>query len=535
MKKNYVAGAVCMAACLILSGLLVPFTAFADEGYLLDSTSEGAVIEEAVVEKAISALETPGTYKVSNVPWPLDIMETMDVEVFYYLDDFEGTIHSFDAYCYYSNLGVRSNGTHEVDQAYQEDGVDFISWKRPLLNIEHDKNYYQKISKDYGDGKVGTFVVKSDQRLEDSSWLFDEQRLKAKPYNPIQSGKAIAFTKKSNPSQWFVDEIDKSGRTEVLEQSLETLGYSSGISAFNEKTEQYYLDFLTGDRQWGIYRFTPKDSIRSIEVIEKYIQREYDILLTYMCFEDDFPIDFLNLAKEKEKTVELTLQTSNFDGGNPETLYDIINGEYDEVLIGYADQLKAFEDPVLFRLNNEMNGDWCNYSAFYTSLDPEIYRASWIYIFELFDDYGVENCIWVWNPHDNTFPDFQWSYYANYYPGDDYVDMVGMTGYNTGNYYPAEVWREFGDIYKDLYEEYLAVFTKPLLITEFAASTCGGDRKAWVGDMLDQIDDYENIKAVIWFSGIDMDSQGNPARIYDLYGDYGVLDEFKAYFKDDEN
>lgn len=55
--------------------------------------------------------------------------------------------------------------------------------------------------------------------------------------------------------------------------------------------------------------------------------------------------------------------------------------------------------------------------------------------------------IWVWNPNEKSFPNFCWNYADNYYPGDEYVDIVGLTGYNTGDYYDGEIWRRFDEIY----------------------------------------------------------------------------------------
>lgn len=50
----------------------------------------------------------------------------------------------------------------------------------------------------------------------------------------------------------------------------------------------------------------------------------------------------------------------------------------------YAKDMKEFGPPVLFRLNNEMNGDWCIYSSYFTSNDTELYKAVWRYIYHIF-------------------------------------------------------------------------------------------------------------------------------------------------------
>ncbi|NLF44461.1 MAG: hypothetical protein GX581_00145, partial [Syntrophomonadaceae bacterium] len=114
-----------------------------------------------------------------------------------------------------------------------------------------------------------------------------------------------------------------------------------------------------------------------------------------------------------------------------------------------------------------------------------------------------------------------------YYPGDDYVDIIGLTGYNTGTYYPGELWRSFGEIYDPLYNTYSSYFSHPFIITEFGSNSAGGDKAAWVQDMFRQIDQYPQIKAAIWWNGTDWDQNEEPARIYRLDENRAVMDAFK--------
>jgi beta-mannanase len=103
-----------------------------------------------------------------------------------------------------------------------------------------------------------------------------------------------------------------------------------------------------------------------------------------------------------------------------------------------------------------------------------------------------------------------------YYPGSAYVDMIGLTGYNTGNYYPGERWRSFKEIYDPLYHGYEPLFSgKPFMITEFGANVYGGDKAAWITDAFKYLPDYPRISLAIWWNGIDMDGQ-KKARIYRL-------------------
>ena len=56
-------------------------------------------------------------------------------------------------------------------------------------------------------------------------------------------------------------------------------------------------------------------------------------------------------------------------------------------------RIKESDEPVLFRPNNEMNGDWCSYNAMYTHKDTEVFRAFWIWLYEKFESEGAENVL----------------------------------------------------------------------------------------------------------------------------------------------
>jgi len=195
-------------------------------------------------------------------------------------------------------------------------------------------------------------------------------------------------------------------------------------------------------------------------------------------------------------------------------VYDVLDGAYDAFLRNYAQTVAEFGEPVLFRLGNEMNGDWCVYSAYHTSKDTDIFKAFYRCVYRFFREAGADNVIWVWNPNGKSFPDFKWNHELCYYPGDEYVDVVGMTSYNTGTYYEGEAWTEFAQMYNPLYERYASLYEKPLMITEFSSSSVGGSKEAWVADMFRDIVKYDRIKVAIWWDGCDWDAQGNIARPY---------------------
>ena len=281
-----------------------------------------------------------------------------------------------------------------------------------------------------------------------------------------------------------------------------------------ETKELYQKIKNSDDIQWGI--FTKDIYGEGIDVtvpeIEKEIEYQFPVILSYIHFNTKFPVEFMKKNYENGKITELTYQITESNNGDlfgytPNL--DTYRGLKDDVIREFARDAKEFGHPFLFRLNNEMNSDWTSFSGVINMSDPEIYIENWRRFYKIFEEEGVDNAIWIFNPNDRNFPPCDWNHFLAYYPGNEYVQMIGLTGYNTGTYYKEEMgeqWREFKQIYDDVQEKYAPFFSEfPWIITEFASSSVGGNKQKWMEDMFQNIKSYENIKIAVWFSYADFD------------------------------
>ena len=248
------------------------------------------------------------------------------------------------------------------------------------------------------------------------------------------------------------------------------------------------------------------------EALEKEVDFEFPVLLEYIYHWEEFPMDGMRQAYEAGKIVELTMQTSsvmNEDLDNYNPFFDVLDGVYDETLRKFARNAAEFGKPFIFRLNNEMNSDWTSYGGNVILCDPDLYVEVWRKIYNIFQEEGVNNAIWVFNPNNISFPPCGWNSPLAYYPGNEYVQMFGITGYNTGDYYKdlyGETWREFEDIYDEIYKTYEPSFSEfPWMITEFASASAGGDKVKWINDMFAAFPKYPEIKIAVWFNSQDFD------------------------------
>lgn len=310
---------------------------------------------------------------------------------------------------------------------------------------------------------------------------------------------------------------------ESLRTDVKVKGVSSTFTDFKpelpenwtQETRELYNEIVSSEKcKWGIY--TPhaieSNNLEDIKILEEKAGTKFEGVLEYAYLFTEIPVEGMKSAYAEGKVVELTLQTStemnkDLNGKNP--VFDVIDGLCDEKIRKMAGDIRDFGHPVLFRLNNEMNSDWTSYSGASCMTDPEIYVQAWRRIYDIFEEEGVNNAIWIFNPNDESFPPNGYNTSIAYYPGNEYVQIFGITGYNTGTYYAelnGERWRTFDEIYSAISQNYIGIYGQfPWIITEFASSSVGGDKVQWINDMFRDIKNYPNIKMAFWFNSADLD------------------------------
>ncbi|MCR5481925.1 MAG: glycoside hydrolase family 26 protein [Clostridia bacterium] len=419
---------------------------------------------------------------------------------------------SFTGYINYSNRFLNDTADHVTDyvgsQKIGHYNCFLTSWHRnKLARVANDKNYYLVIDVPAG-GYSYTIFVKASAPISDLG------------------GYTYLVSNFSTFAPTTYGSVKKTGTV-----NAETRGWNDETKAFYE---QYFVN--NDCLNWGIFEpNTAMFDYTKLDSYEKYFDYQFPVLLNYSEFENTYKHPNLDkrleMAYDHGKVLELTLQTSAKGGSN--MIYDILNGTYDEFLKNYAKTIADFGHPVLFRPFNEMNGDWCPYSSYNTSRDTMIYKEVYKYLHKIFKKQGANNVIWVWNPNSGSFPDYKWNHTLNYYPGDKYVDVVGMTAYNTGTYYwnVGERWKEFDELYVNLYYTYNAWFGQPLMITEFASASCGGDKVQWVKTMFKSLKNFKQLKMAVWWDGCDWDTNGNIARSYFIDETPQLMEVFRRNLK----
>lgn len=183
-----------------------------------------------------------------------------------------------------------------------------------------------------------------------------------------------------------------------------------------------------------------------------------------------------------------------------EPLDEIIAGQHDDVFHQRARGARDLGVDILLRWGHEMNGNWYPWAGANNGngAGPAKYIAAYRHVHDLFVADGATNVLWVWCPLVTDVPAEPWNHWTNYYPGDDYVDWVGLDAYNWGTSDACCTWQSFGELVTDLYTDYAG--KKPLIVPETASAEVGGNKAAWIADLQQQLETrFSAIRAVVWF------------------------------------
>lgn len=188
-----------------------------------------------------------------------------------------------------------------------------------------------------------------------------------------------------------------------------------------------------------------------------------------------------------------------------------VPGAFDEYLHKYARDIVAGGLPLALRFNHEMNGVWYPWSETNSkggSINgnrPGDFVKVWKHVHDIFEAEGAnELVLWVWAPNiinnlpaSHKTPEFL----AGLYPGDEYVDWVGLSGYLRPAYKPENNFT-FDYTFEASLEQLRGLSDKPIILAEIGASETGGHKPAWVKSFFNSLGEARNedIIGFSWFN-----------------------------------
>lgn len=192
----------------------------------------------------------------------------------------------------------------------------------------------------------------------------------------------------------------------------------------------------------------------------------------------------------------------------------ILSGRYDSYIDGFAHAARQWGHPLLLRFAHEMNLSryhWGTDVSGYGSNSPAVYREMYKYVVDRFRGAAASNVAFVFCPNAESVPNTSydpnagWNTVDAYWPGREYVDVLGMDGYNWGTTQTLEQhgwqssFRSFADVFGPMHQT-LRVLAQdlPLVVFETASVTQGGDKTAWIKEALVTARQW-HLAGLVWF------------------------------------
>ncbi|HVN68010.1 MAG TPA: glycosyl hydrolase [Candidatus Sulfotelmatobacter sp.] len=189
------------------------------------------------------------------------------------------------------------------------------------------------------------------------------------------------------------------------------------------------------------------------------------------------------------------------------TLEAIAAGSYESYVRTFLQAAKSWGRPLFLRFAHEMNGNWYPWDGYHNKNEGEgeevgkRFQKVWRYIYNVKASLEADNVNLVWCPNASDLPAADWNRMSAYYPGDRYVDWIGLDGYNWGDS-SNNSWQSFDAVFAAAYQTLTLLTTKPLMIGEFACATGEArDKAAWISAAFSALKtNYPRVKLACWFN-----------------------------------
>ncbi len=247
---------------------------------------------------------------------------------------------------------------------------------------------------------------------------------------------------------------------------------------------------------WGTYTGWYDSSLPTFEsLVGKSVNAQ--TLFIHWGNENQFPsTSITNPLKNTNKTLiifwdsmDYTIPSINQPSFSLDT---IIAGNWDSYIKSFASSVRAYGGPVIIIPFEEANGNWDVWSGTNNGNTPAKVVAAYQHIHDAFGP--ASNVKWGLALNSNSVPDTASNAIELYYPGDSYVDYMGLDGFNFGS-----PWLSFSQIF-DTPLAKLSAFHKPIYIFSFASAE-GSGKAAWITDALTvQIPKHQEIAGWTWFN-----------------------------------
>lgn len=199
---------------------------------------------------------------------------------------------------------------------------------------------------------------------------------------------------------------------------------------------------------------------------------------------------------------------------------DVTSGAQDAYLAKVANSMKSFPYDVYVRPWPEMNASWSTWQPTADGKKPDggtptEFVQAWRYLVNFMRSRGTTHLKFVFNPDASDWTTN--TRISSIWPGSDYVDVLGIDGYNWGTSTDGERWQSFSEIFTPMYTTLTALDANaPVWITEFGCKEPQQEdsgsypqpsspvdpshsKSSWLNDMM-ALTQFDRIQALAYFN-----------------------------------
>jgi Glycosyl hydrolase family 26 len=185
----------------------------------------------------------------------------------------------------------------------------------------------------------------------------------------------------------------------------------------------------------------------------------------------------------------------------------IIAGRHDAYITQVAQAAAAYHYPFLLRVLHEMNGNWYPWGyGVNGNTNPADSSTAWKHIVNIFRAAGATNVqfVYCFSRNDTGFFNTYGTALKQAYPGDTYVDWLGLDGYNKSQ----ANWRSLQDTFAPSYKFLTSISIRPMIIFETGSIENSTDPMAkanWItqGFLTTIPSQFPRVRIAAWFDSKD--------------------------------
>ncbi|WP_052002670.1 glycosyl hydrolase [Microvirga sp. BSC39] len=218
---------------------------------------------------------------------------------------------------------------------------------------------------------------------------------------------------------------------------------------------------------------------------------------TFLYWQNFKPEEYRTLASDAARrgrqvivTVEPWTRAPNWKDGSETLLTDVIAGEFDREISAICHEIGASGAPVMVSWGHEMDETQGRFP--WANKDPELFQKAYRHFVNQCRPHAPE-ARFGWTPKGEAT-------LASYYPGDAYVDFIGLTLFD------LEAWnieqndhRTFADKFGALHGQ-VVNYGKPIVLVEFGVSGTESYEETWLSCAQEKLRRFPQVEALVYFN-----------------------------------